>query len=131
MASLGGARGAERVLFGRDFRAEVDELVGFWREAQLLLVRAAADPQLLALIGGGPENIGLVEERRRELLRQVDRELAARALVEAGACLEQLKQSQEARTLYREVLDKHRAWAAAAEAQTRLAALVESANGSQ
>jgi tetratricopeptide (TPR) repeat protein len=68
---------------------------------------------------------------RVPILYSADRELAARSLVEAGACLEQLKQAREAGTLYREVLDKHRASAAAAEAQTRLAALIESAGESQ
>ncbi|MBI3465405.1 MAG: hypothetical protein HY000_20470 [Planctomycetes bacterium] len=67
---------------------------------------------------------------RVPILYPADRELAARSLVEAGACLQQLQQSQEAGSLYREVLDRHRASAAAAEAQTRLAALAESAKGS-
>jgi len=63
---------------------------------------------------------------RVAILYPDERELAARSLVEAGACLAQLHQPQEAIALFREVLEQHPESAAAAEAQTRMDALASS-----
>jgi len=86
VASLASARGAERLIFGEAYLADVQELIVFWSEAQAVLARAASDPLFLSYVALGPEGLGLADDRRRQLMRQVERELQRmRALTAAWA----------------------------------------------
>ena len=61
----------EARVVGRAFDEEVDSLVAIWGRTEERLTALAADPELIALAQGGPQNITAARQRQAVLMGQV------------------------------------------------------------